>query len=210
MDRPVKITPELLKHLSPGLTQQQAELAANKLEWAAKLHGINTPLRIAHFVAQLSYESSFIPQEENLNYSAARLAEIFPGHFKNADEAAAHVGSPESIANTVYAHVNGNRDYQSGDGYRYRGRGMIQLTGRANYREYGKLIGFDLEKQPELCNQYGISALVAAAYWTSRNLNMYADRDSIVDITRLINGRRMHGLDARKLRLAKAKRFLGL
>lgn len=160
-------------------------------------------------LAQLAHESGFMPIAENLNYSAKRLMQVWPNRFPTLSSAQRCAGNPEALGNTVYAGRLGNGGPESGDGYRYRGRGMIQLTGRANYRTYGPLVGFDLEGDPDLLLQYGVSALVAGAFWKARNLNRWADIDDVTSVTKLINGG-LNGLQERVVYLQRAKKALGI
>jgi putative chitinase len=140
--------------------------------------------------------------------STKRSPQVWPSRFPTLASAQRCAGNPEALGNTVYAGRLGNGGPESGDGYRYRGRGMIQLTGRANYRTYGKIIGFDLERDPDLLLQYGVSALAAAAFWKAHNLNRWADADDVAGVTRIINGV-LHGLAERTEYLRRAKKALG-
>lgn len=206
------ITPELLKHIMRGrIDDLTAKIAAEKLQWAALKYQIDTPLRTAHFLAQLAHESGFYPKEENLTYKTpSRLCAVFPSRFPTVQSARAYVNNPEMLANRCYSGKLGNGNYESGDGWKYRGRGMIQLTGRDNYRKYGKLIGYDLEENPDLMKQYGISALVAGAYWQANNINAHADYDSLDQVTRMVNGPKKEGLRERGEYLRRAKEYLGV
>lgn len=168
------------------------------------------PRRFSHFMAQLAHESAhFTAMEENLNYSTQGLMKIFRSKFRDEAEAASYARQPEKIANRVYANRIGNGDEESGDGWRYRGRGFIQLTGRANYRAIGNRLELDLENDPDVVASNPVIALqVAANYWDSRNLNEVADRDDIFEVTRLINGGH-NGIDDRKHLLGVAKSIWG-
>ena len=168
------------------------------------------PRRFSHFMAQLAHESAnFSTMEENLNYSTEGLMKIFRSKFRDRAEAETYARQPEKIANRVYANRIGNRDEASGDGWRYRGRGYIQLTGRANYRSIGDRLGIDLENNPDIVASDPVVALqVAANYWDSRNLNAVADTDDVYKVTRLINGG-LHGIDDRIKLLGVAKSIWG-
>ncbi|MFB9994064.1 glycoside hydrolase family 19 protein [Deinococcus oregonensis] len=203
------ITKELLLKIRPDQSPVKAVVAAEKLAWALPQYQIVTPLQVAHILAQLAHESGFMPVAENLNYSAKRLPQVWPSRFKTLASAQAYAGNPAALGNFVYAGRLGNGGPESGDGYRYRGRGMIQLTGRENYRTYGKIIGFDLERDPDLLLQYGVSALAAGAFWKAHNLNRWADADDVAGVTRIINGG-LHGLAERTTYLRRAKAALGL
>ena len=174
--------------------------------------GIDTPERIAMFVAQCGHESNnFTVLEENLNYSKSALDSIFPKYFKKANRIAAEYHrQPEKIANVIYASRMGNGDTASGDGWKFRGRGCIQLTGRDNYTRFGQdpnvgrtpdeVIGYLATKQGALAS--------ACWYWNSRNINKWADTGDIVKVTKLINGGKI-GLEDREKHYKHALAILG-
>lgn len=160
-------------------------------------YSIDTKLRIAAFVSQCAHESAeFTLLSENLNYSAARLLQVFKNRVSPA-VAQRIAGRPEAIGNYVYANRNGNGPELSGDGYRYRGRGAIQITGRNNYAEAGKAIGLDLIVHPEILETLPGAIQSACAYWIQNNLNIYADRGDLNTLTKKINGG-LNGLEDRK------------
>jgi len=135
---------------------------------------INTAERISHFLAQVNYESGYMNYiVENLNYSAERLLKVFPKYFKTLEEAKEYEG--EKIANKVYANRMGNGDEQSGDGYRYRGRGLIQLTGKNNYLKFSKWYNDSkiFVDNPDLLLQPQFAVLSAFFYWDTHKLNAY-------------------------------------
>jgi len=137
---------------------------------------INTSERISHFLAQVNYESGYMNYvEEKFTYSAKRLLQVFPKYFKNVDEANEYAYKPEKIANRVYANRMGNGDEQSGDGYRYRGRGLIQLTGKKNYLEFSKWYNDSkiFVDSPDLLLQPQFAVLSAFFYWDKNKLNDY-------------------------------------
>jgi putative chitinase len=158
---------------------------------AAKF-GINTPLRLAHFLAQCGHESGgFRLTQENLNYSAKGLNGIFKKYFPTEAAAAPYNRNPQKIANKVYSNRMGNGTEASGDGYKFRGRGYIQLTGKDNYTAFGKSIGVDMTINPDLvASQYAL--LSAAWFFTKNNLHKMADSgatDAVVtSITKRVNG----------------------
>jgi len=158
---------------------------------AAKFQ-INTPLRLAHFLAQCGHESGgFRVTQENLNYSAKGLMGIFKKYFPTEAIANAYQRNPQKIANKVYANRMSNGDEVSGDGFKFRGRGYIQLTGRANYTAFGKSIGEDIASNPDVVS--GKYALLSAAwFWSNNGLNKLADggaTDAVVTtITKRVNG----------------------
>ena len=155
---------------------------------------IDSPVRRAAFLAQVGHESGHLRRlVENLNYSAEGLASTWPSRFRGHDgrpnELAARIARrPRDIANTVYADRLGNGGQMSDDGWRYRGRGLIQLTGRDNYLACGKGIGQNLEDFPDLLEMPEWAALSAAWYWARNDLNELADAGRFEAITRKING----------------------
>lgn len=174
---------------------------------------ISTPLRQAHFLAQTGHESAgFLKVEEGLNYSENALTAMF-GKRITAEQARAygrnamHPANQKMIASIIYANRNGNGDVNSGDGYRYRGRGLIQITGKANYEALVKQLGADVVANPDLLLGYRFAAMSAAVWWKNHGLNELADSDDVTRITRVINGG-TNGLDDRKSRLSKSKGIL--
>ncbi|MCZ4058206.1 glycoside hydrolase family 19 protein [Pantoea sp. LMR881] len=174
---------------------------------------ISTPLRQAHFLAQTGHESAgFQKVEEGLNYSENALTAMFgkritPEQAKAFGRNALHPANQKMIASIIYANRNGNGLVDSGDGYRYRGRGLIQITGKDNYAALVKQLGADVVADPDLILGYRFAALSAAAWWKNHGLNEIADSDDVTRITRIINGGTF-GLDDRKSRLIKAKGIL--
>lgn len=167
-------------------------------------YGIDTPNELATFCAQLAVESAELTSlEENLNYSAARLIQVWPKRFPTADAAALYAHAPDRLANFVYAGRMGNGDEASGDGARFKGRGPIQLTGRTNYRHCGQDIGQTLESHPELLLVPAVGIESACWYWRSRGLDRFDDDADARMETRLINGGE-HGLMRRQAYLDKA------
>ena len=158
----------------------------------ASKFNINTPLRLAHFLAQCGHESGgFKVTQENLNYSAKGLMGIFKKYFPTQALAESYQRQPQKIANKVYASRMDNGNEASGDGYKFRGRGYIQLTGRANYTAFGKAINEDIANNPDVVS--GKYALLSAAwFWSKNGLNTLADggaSDSVVtSITKRVNG----------------------
>jgi predicted chitinase len=149
---------------------------------------------------------------ENLNYSASRLREVFPNRF-SAAQAQALAGRPEAIGNRIYANRLGNGDESSGDGFRYRGRGLIQLTGKANYRKFGTFVGEDVVAAPDrVAGEFAVHS--AVFFWSDRSINELADADDVRAITKRVNGgfnglpKRMHLLDQAKALLRRAPTVL--
>ena len=161
---------------------------------------INTPLRIAAYIAQVLHESAFLTAKtENVNYSADGLLKTWPKRFDRA-KAEAYAHKPEMIANYVYANRMGNGNEASGDGWRYRGRGLIQLTGRSNYEAFSK---YDLCTEPVLKNPdkvatYPCDQIAAMWYWEKKKINESADRGDIDEVTKRVNGG-TNGLAQRKV-----------
>lgn len=166
-------------------------------------YGVNTPLRLAHFFAQIDHESGLRPISENLNYSAQGLKRVFGKYFTDL-EAVNAARKPELIANRVYANRMGNGNEASGDGWKYRGRGFIQITGKNNYKALTESTGIDYVNNPELLLTEADSMISALWFWDLRGLNRYADNDDINQITRRINGG-YNGLEHRKELLKKYK-----
>jgi len=152
---------------------------------------INNPLRLSHFLAQCAHESNeFKVTQENLNYSAKRLLQVFPKYF-DEQSALEYERNPVSIASRVYADRMGNGPEDSQEGWEYRGRGYIQLTGKDNYRSFGQIVPEDIINNPDLvATKYPL--LSAAWFWHSRKLNEIADQGDnenvIATITKKVNG----------------------
>lgn len=184
-----------------GIPLARAQLWAEPLTVALIGAQIDTRLRVCAFLAQIGHESNGLQfLEENLNYSADGLLKTWPSRF-TAGSAADAARNPEKIANIVYANRMGNST--PGDGWKYRGRGPIQITGKSNYLSCGKALGVDLLANPDLIKQPGYAARSAAWFWESNGLNALADADRFTDITRKINGG-TNGLEDRKKRYALA------
>ena len=180
------------------------------LNEAMSRFNINTPLRMAHFISQLAHESNgFKARQESLYYSSAeRLQKIFGKYFKTIEEAQAFTKNSQLVANRVYANRMGNGGEASGDGFKYRGHGLIQLTDRENYTNCSRAIGIDILSDPELLvNDPSASVLSAVWYWDSRNCNNAADTDDVKLVTKKINGGFI-GLKHRKEILERAKQVL--
>jgi len=150
---------------------------------------IMNPLRKAAFIAQCGHEcGNFKMLEENLNYRAETLMKLWPKRFPTLEFANQYAKNPKKIANMVYANRMGNRDEASGDGYRFRARGCIQLTGHANYYHAGQALGEDFVMQPELVATPMYAALSAGFFWNTHKLNVLADNRDIKMMTKRING----------------------
>ena len=178
----------------------QARSFAAPLAAACARFDINTPARVAGFVAQCRVESAgFTVLEENLRYrQPERLRAVFPSRVPSLADAAALVArGPQAIANRVYAGRLGNGDETSGDGWRYRGRGLKQLTGRDNYADAAAALARPYLEQPDLVAQPDDACLTAAWYWHAAKCNLLADSGQWDAITRAVNGPGMLQADAR-------------
>lgn len=171
---------------------------ASRMEHEMEVRAINTKDRAAMFIAQCAHESAgFTRFTENLNYSAQGLMRVWPSRFPSFEFAAQYERHPEKIANFVYSNRLGNGNEASGDGWKYRGRGVLQITGKDNYRKAGEGIRYPLERYPEdmLVPEFGAAA--AAWLWVAKGLNELADQDDFLEITRRVNGG-LIGLEDRK------------
>jgi len=161
---------------------------------------ISTPERQACFLGQCAHESGgFTALSENLNYSAASLCRVWPKRFPTITDGQICERNPEKIANRVYASRMGNGDEESGEGYAYRGRGLIQLTGKSNYEACGKALDVDLIENPDLVATPQYAALSAGWFWNKNKLNAYADKGDMEGLTKKINGG-THGIEDRVAR----------
>lgn len=176
--------------IAAGVAPTQARIFADPLAAACALFDISTPARIGAFIAQCRIESAnFTHLEENLNYTTAeRIRQIFPSRVTSLMQAATLVRNPKALANCVYAGKNGNGDVDSGDGWRYRGRGIGGLTGRTNYLNAEVGTGRPYVDQPDLVAQPSDACLSFAWYWHSIKGNLLADAWNIDAITRAVNG----------------------
>lgn len=168
-----------------------APINAALTEWS-----ISNTHRQAAFLAQILHESAqFNYLSENLNYSSVRLRQVWPRRFPTDSVALQYAGNPEKLANNIYANRLGNGDEASGDGWKYRGRGLIQLTGRDNYERCGRALKLDLLAQPDLLQEPAGAVRSAAWYWATAGLNELADikpncvaRDDFIKICQRVNG----------------------
>lgn len=167
-------------------------------------YSVNTPIRIAHFMAQIEHESGLKAISENLNYSAEGLLKTFKKYFTK-ETALACERKPQSIANVVYANRMGNNS--PGDGWKYRGRGFIQLTGKDNYSALTKDTGIDFVNNPDLLLEEANAMVAALWFWGKNKLNTLADKDDVLAVTKKINGG-TNGIDHRKELVVKYKKLL--
>lgn len=200
---------EMLKEM--GVAERDAEQYIDELEDVLPRYGIAASrVRLAHFFAQILHESGFMRYDaENLNYSAAALRRVFGKYFPTDQLAVAYARQPERIANRVYANRMGNGSESSGDGWKYRGRGLIQLTGRKNYTAFADWLGnARVVAEPDLVStDYAVHS--AVFYWDRNDLNRVADRDDVVMLTKRINGG-LNGLAHRRELLNKANGLLSM
>jgi putative chitinase len=192
---------EILAKIYPDATDANIAKYADALVLAMQLYDINTPYRRAAFLAQIGHESGQLAYcVENLNYSSAGLRKTFPKYFPTDALAVQYARKPEAIANRVYANRMGNGTEASGDGWKFRGRGLLQITGRSNYfalndKMRNVPIGTDFTLSPELLEQPYWAAMSAAWWWSNAKLNYLADKLSGLNdygtfeaITKTING----------------------
>lgn len=193
---------ELSTLVACGVAPTQARLYVVPMQAACARFGINSRARVAAFLAQVHHESAgFTRTEENLYYTTPeRIRAIWPTRVTSMQEAATLCRNPQVLASRVYANRLGNGDESSGEGWRYRGRGLIQLTGRSNYHVAGDALGVDYVRQPDLVAAPIDACLTAAWFWASVHGNELADASLIDDLTRRINGTAMAGADARRSR----------
>ena len=192
------ITADLLSRFAPRITEP--EVHADALEDARQSSSVDRPRRLCHFMGQVFVETAgFTLMEENLNYrSPERLDAVFSAVRGTADAQALIARGPEAIANRVYANRLGNGNEASGDGWRYRGSGYKQLTGRTNYRDIGAIVQMDLEGHPEMAREPAFAAMVAFAFWDARDCSALADAGNLDEITKRINGPAKLGLQERR------------
>jgi len=204
----MKLTKEQVEHLLHG--NNEWEEWVDPLNKILEKYEINTAERIAGFISQVGHESNnFKVLKENLNYSADGLNKIFPKYFKNAGrDAQEYHRQPEKIANVVYASRMGNGDTASGEGYKFRGRGAIQLTGKNNYSAFAKAVNMSLDEVIDYLSTKAGALESACWYWNSRNINAAADACDIVKMTKLVNGGTI-GLEDRKRHYKHALEVLG-
>lgn len=200
------IAPSQLVEICPGVPQNRI----SGLTQAMDFYKINTPLRQAAFIAQCAHESrEFTVTEENLNYSAERLIKVFPKYFKSLEQATLYARNPRAIASYIYANRMGNGPESSGDGYRYRGRGYIQLTGHDNYMAYAAASATDALNNPGVVSDFEGAALSAGWFWSKNGLNQLADKEDMMTITRRINGG-LNGLQERMAYYHASRVALGI
>lgn len=192
------ITADTLRKFAPRIANPEIHAAA--LESARKESTVNTPRRLCHFMGQVFVETAgFTVLEENLNYkNPERLDMVFSAVKGTVDAQALIAKGPQAIANRVYANRLGNGDEASGDGWRYRGSGYKQLTGRANFRAIGRSVEMNLEGNPDLAREPAAAARIAFAYWDACKCSPLADAGDVEAITEKVNGPAKLGLAERR------------
>ncbi len=194
-----------------GVSSQDAAQYIGALETLLPKYGIAAkPLRLAHFFAQVLHESGLMRFDtENLNYSADGLLKVFPRYFKTRAVAVQYERKPEKIASKVYANRMGNGAESTGDGFKYRGRGLIQLTGRENYKAFATWVNDrSVMDHPDLvASHYAVHS--AVYYWDKNKLNAIADKDDILRLTKAINGG-TNGLAHRRELFNKARGLIAM
>ena len=197
------------------ITSEQLQKLGISADWCDVLnvlmpkYDIDSPQRIAAFIAQCSHESGhFEKLIENLNYGITGLVSTWPKRFTTKEQANKYTRQPEMIANYVYANRLGNGDESSGDGWKYRGRGLIQLTGKYNYQKFADAVGMDLEQVTRYLETKQGAAEAACLFWKNNKLNSYADVGDIRGMTKVINGGYI-GLPEREENYRKALNILG-
>jgi putative chitinase len=181
------ITLEQLKQVMPK--NQRVQQWYDAFSSILPEYNIDTPERIAAFLAQCAHESgNFEYMKENLNYKHTSLQRVFPKYFPSEGLALKYAHNQEMIANRVYANRMGNGDEESGDGYKYCGRGLIQLTGHDNYEAFADSIGATIEEMPDYLATFEGAVQSACWFWETNNLNELADSGDIKAMTKKING----------------------
>ncbi len=205
----MKTRVEMLQEM--GVSEVDAHQYIGDLEDLLPQYGIaDNKQRIAHFFSQVLHESGCMRFDmENLNYSKKALRAVFGKYFKTDTEAEKYARKPEKIANKVYADRMGNGNEKSGDGWRFRGRGLIQLTGKSNYKDFAEWVGdTNILDMPDLvASEYAVHS--AVFYWDKNKLNAIADKDDIKKMTKRINGG-YNGLSHRRELLNKAYGLLAM
>lgn len=195
----MELTLDQLKELLPN--NRNVEEWYDSLSQFLPKYDITTTERIAAFIAQCSHESAgFTVLRENLNYRWQSLRKVFPRYFPTDEIAQRYASLPnkqEAIANRVYANRMGNGPESSGDGFKYRGRGLIQLTGFNNYKSFSEYVGMTVDEAVNYLETFDGAVESACWYWETNSLNRFADSEDFVTLTRRINGGTI-GLDDRK------------
>lgn len=201
------VTSDMLRTVT---TPEIADKWVNALNETCEEFAIDTPFRIAGFISNVAHESGgFKFVSENLNYSADSLMRVWSSRFPTLEIAQRYAMQPEKIANRAYADRMGNRDEASGDGWKYRGRGLIQLTGKNNYVAYSMACDNEALQYPDIVAEPKYAAESAGWFWNVNKLNTLADAQDIAGMCRRINGG-FNGLDDRQIKYAKIMEWYSL
>lgn len=195
-----KIDVQLLRVACPERTEAQLAPWVAPIQQACKRFEINTVRRVAAFISQMAHESSLkLGREENLSYSAKRMTEVWPSRFPSVAIAQPYARNPEKLANWVYANRMGNGPESSGDGWKFRGAGPMQLTGADNWAGFADAMGMTIDEALAYGRTLDGGVMSAAWFWHTNGLNRLADTPGVTDETRRINGG-THGLADREAR----------
>lgn len=202
------ITLELLQALCPKTNPNQLEQFVEALNQVCDYYEINTPERTAAFLAQVAHESgNFNFIKENLNYSAEGLNKIFKKYFPTLESAQPYARQPQKIASKVYANRMGNGPEETGDGYKFCGRGLIQLTGKNNYTLFANALGLSLEDTVAYMETPEGATASAGWFWDNNHLNQWVDKGDFITLTKRINGGTI-GLEDRQHHFRQALQLL--
>lgn len=205
----MQVTLELLQHMCPKTRRSVLEGYVEPLNTVAEYYEMTAnPARLAGFLAQIAHESGgFNAVVENLNYSAKGLMTTFKKYFPTEELAKQYERKPEKIANRVYANRMSNGPEESGDGWKFRGRGLIQLTGRANYTKFAQDLGISLDETVAYLETPNGAVSSAGWFWDNNNLNQYCDKGDFITLTKRINGGTI-GLADRQHHFDEAMQYL--
>ena len=202
----MEITQQQLSSMLPG--NPYIEHWCEALNKILPDYDISTPARMAAFIAQTAHESGgYTALHENLNYQAASLCRVWP-HYFNTGNANDYAHQPEKIANRAYGGRMGNGDEASGDGWRFCGRGLLQVTGHDNYQAFADSLQMSIDDVPAFLQTFEGAVQSACWFWENNNLNHWADAGDIEKMTQIINGGQL-GIDDRKARYNHALQVLG-
>ncbi len=191
------ITKELIQKIAPNAPENIVEI----LNVMLPKYGIDNKERVACFLGQTAHESGgYTKLTENLNYSAQGLCKTWPKRFPTQESAEPYHRNPEKIANKVYSNRLGNGNEASGDGWKYRGRGAIQTTGKENYEELGQAIGKELSECVKYCGTLEGAVESACVFWKQNNLNRFVDKNDFEGLTEAVNGKLIGYTERKQLR----------
>lgn len=204
----MQVTLEILRAVCDKTPAVKLEPFIEPLNQTLEHYEINTPQRVAGFLAQTGHESGgYTALKENLNYSSQGLVKIFKKYFPNEALAKQYERKPEKIANRVYANRMGNGDEASGDGWRFCGRGLIQLTGKVNYTRFSTSLGITIEECVAYMETHAGAVASAGWFWDCNKLNQWCDKNDFITLTKRINGGTI-GIEDRKKHYEAALKIL--